>query len=84
MHMPRYIAGPIALWSNTKQCVFPGVYARSQTSRTDRLLLKSRVQSRRETRSDRQRLEKGRSRQLLQTEHVSFLLAALLETPHCL
>jgi len=46
--------------------------------------LKRRVQVKRQARSDQQRLEKERSRQLLQTEHISFLLAALLETPQCL
>ncbi|MBC8216861.1 MAG: hypothetical protein H8E73_00195 [Planctomycetes bacterium] len=46
--------------------------------------LKRRVQVKRQARSDQQRLEKTRSRQLLQTEHISFLLAALLETPQCL
>jgi len=43
--------------------------------------LKRRVQSKRQARNDQQRLEKERSRQLLQVEHISFLLAALLETP---
>lgn len=46
--------------------------------------LKRRVQVRHQARSDQQRLEKTRSRQLLQTEHISFLLVALLETPQCL
>lgn len=46
--------------------------------------LKRRVQVKRQAWSDQQRLEKTRSRQLLQTEHISFLLAALLETPQCL
>ncbi len=46
--------------------------------------LKRRVQVKRQARSDQQRLEKTRSRQLLQTEHISFLLVALLETPQCL
>jgi len=46
--------------------------------------LKERFQSKRNARSDQQRLEKESSRQLLQTEHISFLLAALLETPQCL
>jgi len=45
--------------------------------------LKRRVQVKRQARSDQQRLEKERSRQLLQVEHISFLLAALLETPLC-
>ena len=43
--------------------------------------LKSRYQSIRQARSYQQRLEKTHSRQLLQAEHLSFLLAALLETP---
>ena len=47
-------------------------------------VMKRRVQVKREARSDQQRLEKERSRQLLQVEHISFLLAALLETPVCL
>jgi hypothetical protein len=46
--------------------------------------LNRRVQMKRQARSDQQRLERERSRQLLQTEHISFLLAALLETPQCL
>lgn len=46
--------------------------------------LKHRAEVKRQPRSDQQRLEKERSRQLLQTEHISFLLAALLETPRCL
>jgi len=43
-----------------------------------------RFQSERQARSDQQRLEKERSRQLLQTEHISFVLSALLETPQYL
>jgi len=43
-----------------------------------------RLQSKRQARNDERRLEKGRSRQLLQTEHIGFLLAALLETPRYL
>jgi hypothetical protein len=39
------------------------------------------VQSKREAQSYQQRLEKERSRQVLQTEHISFILAALLESP---
>lgn len=46
--------------------------------------LKGRLQSKRNARSDQQLLEKTRSRQLLQTEHISFMLAALLETTMCL
>jgi len=46
--------------------------------------LKYRVQVKRQARSDQQRLQKERSRQLFQTEHIGFLLTALLETPLCL
>ena len=46
--------------------------------------LKHRFQSKQNARSDQQRLDKEHSRQLLQTEHIGFLLAALLETPKCL
>lgn len=46
--------------------------------------LNRRFQSKRMARSYQQRLEKERSRQLLQTEHISFLLAALFETTLCL
>ncbi len=46
--------------------------------------LKRRLQSMREARSNERRLTKERSRQFLQTEHISFLLVALLETPRCL
>jgi len=46
--------------------------------------LKRRVKVKRQAWSDQQRLQKTRSRQLLQTEHIGFLLAALLETPQCL
>lgn len=46
--------------------------------------LKQRLHSKRDARGDQRRLEKERSRQLLQVEHISFLLAALLETPLCL
>lgn len=42
--------------------------------------MEDRFQSKRMARSDQQHLEKVRSRQLLQTEHISFMLAALLET----
>jgi len=44
---------------------------------------KRRYQSRRKAKSDERRLEKQLSRKLLQTEHISFLLTALLETPRC-
>lgn len=46
--------------------------------------LQRRFQSKRNARRDQQRLERERSRQLLQTEHIGFLLSALLETPQCL
>jgi hypothetical protein len=46
--------------------------------------MKHRVQMKRQARSDQQRLEKESSRQLLQTEHISFLFSALLETPQSL
>jgi len=46
--------------------------------------VQNRFQAKRQARSYQQRLEKERSRQLLQTEHISFLLTALLETPSCL
>jgi len=46
--------------------------------------LKERFQSKRNARSNQQLLEMTRSRQLLQTEHISFMLSALLETPLCL
>ena len=45
--------------------------------------LKLRFQLNSQARINHQRLEKERSRQLLQTEHISFMLAALLETPRC-
>jgi len=45
--------------------------------------LKRRVQVKRDAWGDQQRLEKMRSRQLLQVEHISFLLSALLETSLC-
>ncbi len=60
----------------------PDYYRSALDSRSD--ALKRRFQSMREARSDQQRLEKERSRQLPQTEHIGFLLAALLETPRCL
>ena len=44
-------------------------------------VLEQRVQSRRTARRKQQRLEIERSRQLPQTEHISFLFAALLEIP---
>jgi hypothetical protein len=45
--------------------------------------LKHRIQSKRMARSDQRRMQKERSRQLLQTEHISFMLSALLETQLC-
>ncbi|MBN2312931.1 MAG: hypothetical protein JXM79_03310 [Sedimentisphaerales bacterium] len=45
-------------------------------------MLKRRVQIRHQAHSNQQHFEKTRSRQLPQTEHISFLLTALLETPH--
>ena len=60
----------------------PDYYRNALENRTK--ALEHRVKSMREARSDQQRLEKERSRQLLQTEHISFLLAALLETTQCL
>lgn len=47
----------------------------NQTNAVRRLL-----QSKREARSDQHHLQEERSRQLLQTEHIAFLLTALLET----
>lgn len=46
--------------------------------------LKERFQLKSQAHIDKQRLERNRSRQLLQTEYISFILAALLETPHFL
>ena len=60
----------------------PDYYAKALENQTK--ALERRYQSKRTARRDQQRLEKTRSRQLLQTEHVGFLLAALLETPQCL
>lgn len=60
----------------------PDYYVNAQKNRTR--ALERRYQSKRTARRDQQRLENERSRQLLQTEHISFLLAALLETPQCL
>ncbi|MDT8302630.1 MAG: hypothetical protein RQ760_14190 [Sedimentisphaerales bacterium] len=45
--------------------------------------LKQRFQSRRKARSQQRRLEEERSRQLLQVEHIGFLLVCLLESPQC-
>lgn len=44
-------------------------------------VMKLQHQSKRKARSEQQHLEKERSRQLLQTEHIGFLLSSLLETP---
>lgn len=60
----------------------PDYYLSALENRTK--ALERRLQSKHQARSDQQRLEKTHSRQLLQTEHISFLLAALLETPRCL
>jgi hypothetical protein len=46
--------------------------------------LELRVQSKHNARIIQQHLEKKRSIQMLQIEHISFMLAALLETPKCL
>ncbi len=46
-------------------------------------VLKRRQQSKHNAHSNQRRLEKERSRQLLQVEHISFLMACLLETPRC-
>lgn len=46
--------------------------------------LERRIQSKGHARSEQQHLEKEHSRQLLQTEHISFLLTALLESALCL
>jgi hypothetical protein len=45
---------------------------------------KRRVQERSEARTQERRLDGAYSRQLPQTEWITFLFAALLETPHCL
>lgn len=60
----------------------PDYYRSAFENRGD--ALQRRLQSMRKAASDERRLEKERSRQFLQTEHISFLLAALLETPRCL
>jgi hypothetical protein len=44
---------------------------------------RNRHQSRSEAFRQERRLEREHSRQILQTEHISFLLAALLESPQC-
>ena len=59
----------------------PDYYLEAMENQTK--ALKQRLQSRREARGNQRRLEKERSRQLLQVEHIGFLLAALLETPLC-
>jgi hypothetical protein len=60
----------------------PDYYLKALENRTK--ALKQRLQSKRQAQSNQQRLEKTRSRQLLQVEHISFLLTCLLETPLCL
>ena len=57
----------------------PDYYLNALKNRT--MALEQRLQTKSKARSDQLRLEKERSRQLLQTEHISFLLACLLETP---
>jgi len=56
----------------------PDYYRNALANRTK--ALERSFHSKRQARLDQRRLEKIRSRQLLQTEHVSFLFAALLET----
>ena len=46
--------------------------------------IEERMRSNHQARRNQQRLEKECSRQLLQTEHISFMWAALLETMQCL
>lgn len=60
----------------------PDYYIEALENRTKEL--QRRLQTKQKAQADQQRLEKERSRQLLQAEHISFLLAALLETPLCL
>jgi hypothetical protein len=57
----------------------PDYYLEAINNRIDSL--KFHIQLKYQAQSDQQYLEKTRSRQLLQTEHISFLLRALLETP---
>jgi len=59
----------------------PDYYVEALNNRTR--ALKRHQQLRREARSEQRRLEKERSRQLLQVEHISFLFVSLLETPLC-
>jgi len=56
----------------------PDYYLKALDNRN--MALKLRIQLKRQARIDQQHLEKTRSRQLPQTEHISFLLTALLET----
>ena len=60
----------------------PDYYLAAMENRTR--ALKQRLQSKRQARSEQHRLEKECSRQLLQIEHIGFLLASLLESPLCL
>ena len=57
----------------------PEYYVCALENRND--ALKRHFQLKRQARNNETRLEKTRSRQLLQTEHIGFLLSALLETP---
>lgn len=59
----------------------PDYYVSALENRNE--ALQRRYQSIRQARTDKQRMEKEYSRQLFQTEHISFLLTALLETPAC-
>jgi hypothetical protein len=56
----------------------PDYYLKALDSRN--MALKLRIQLKRQARIEQQHLEKTRSRQLPQTEYISFLLTALLET----
>jgi len=60
----------------------PDYYLSALENRTK--ALKQRLQSKLQARSEQHRLEKECSRQLLQIEHIGFLLASLLESPLCL
>jgi hypothetical protein len=57
----------------------PDYYVNAQKNWTK--AMERRYRSKRMARRDQWRLKKTRSKQLLQTEHITFLLAALLETP---
>lgn len=64
------------IWATV--AVTPNYYRNALASRTKSL--ERSFQSKRQAHLDQRRLERIRSRQLIQTEHVSFLFAALLET----